>query len=195
MTGPVLAADLANLATSGWSITAADAVLAEHEIRWRTLDDASSAELEEWASQLLGAFAASSEQDRCEAVNALLAEGTSRAYLTTHDDLRPHLHFAADEDDVVARVKAVTAGGLAIFTVEAEGGRLGQCARESCQTVFVDTSRNGRRAYCSARCGNTDAVTRHRAQQREPARRDPQAGSARRRNEGVRVWGGAIEVP
>ncbi|WP_199838310.1 MULTISPECIES: CGNR zinc finger domain-containing protein [Streptomyces] len=27
---------------------------------------------------------------------------------------------------------------------------------------FVDTSRNGRRAYCSARCANTDAVRRHR---------------------------------
>ncbi|MFE1937118.1 CGNR zinc finger domain-containing protein [Streptomyces sp. NPDC059474] len=26
----------------------------------------------------------------------------------------------------------------------------------------VDTSRNGRRAYCSVRCANNDAVARHR---------------------------------
>lgn len=32
-----------------------------------------------------------------------------------------------------------------------------------CRSVFVDTSRNGRRRYCSARCGNYDAVARHRA--------------------------------
>ncbi|WP_277209242.1 CGNR zinc finger domain-containing protein [Isoptericola croceus] len=28
--------------------------------------------------------------------------------------------------------------------------------------MFVDTSRTGRRAYCTARCGNFDAVARHR---------------------------------
>lgn len=95
-------------------------------------------------------------------INELLEAGTSRAYLTTHDKLKPHLHFASDDDDVLARVKAVTAGGLAIFTVEAGGGRLGACGRQGCPKVFIDTSRNGRRAYCSAKCGNYVAVRRHR---------------------------------
>jgi hypothetical protein len=103
---------------------------------------------------------------RCDAVNDLLAAGAGRPYLTTHDGLRPHLHFAPDSDDVVGRVKAVTAGSLSFFTVEAEGARLGVCARTGCDTVFVDTSRNGRRAYCTARCGNYDAVTRHRTARR-----------------------------
>ncbi|WP_222440972.1 CGNR zinc finger domain-containing protein [Streptomyces sp. BK340] len=49
--------------------------------------------------------------------------------------------------------------------LEAEGRRLGVCALDSCRTAFADTSRNGRRAYCSARCANTDAVRRHRTQQ------------------------------
>ncbi|WP_370684747.1 CGNR zinc finger domain-containing protein [Corynebacterium glutamicum] len=34
-----------------------------------------------------------------------------------------------------------------------------------CTEVFVDTSRNGHRAYCSAKCGNYVAVQRHRSRQ------------------------------
>lgn len=95
---------------------------------------------------------------RCRAINDLLAAGTSNAYLTTHDGLRLHLHFAAEEDDVASRVKAVTAGGPALFSVEADGQRLGVCGGPGCTTAFIDTSRNGRRGHCTARCGNAVAV-------------------------------------
>lgn len=162
MTGAVLAADLVTLASRGWGKEAAAEVLAEHQIRRWSLTAAAADDLYQWALRLRTPFIARDESERCEAINALLDAGTARAYLTTHDGLRPHLHFAADDDDVVARVKAVTAGGLAIFTVEAEGTRLGACRREGCPVVFVDTSRNGRRAYCSTTCGNYDAVRRHR---------------------------------
>lgn len=107
-------------------------------------------------------FLADSEKSRCDAINELLDAGTSRVYLTTHDQLKPHLHFVYDDNDVVARVKAATAGGLAVFVVEAEGSRLGGCQRLGCTEVFVDTSRNGRRTHCSAKCGNYVAVQRHR---------------------------------
>lgn len=115
-----------------------------------------------WSRRLRPVFEAVSQDERCETLNALLADGAGRVYLTTHDGLRPHLHFAPDGKDVQSRVRAVTAGGLAIFAMEAEGRRLGVCALDSCRTAFADTSRNGRRAYCSARCANTDAVRRHR---------------------------------
>ena len=71
-----------------------------------------------------------------------------------------------------------TAGGLAVFIAEAGGSRLGSCARDECRHVFVDTSRGGRRTYCSARCGNKDAV--HRYRDRQKARQHPgrQARSA-----------------
>lgn len=163
MTGALLAADLANIAATGaWDRGAAQSVLAAHEIRRSALDEAASNALQGWADRLRAVFATSQIDERCTLVNALLAEGAGAAYITTHDGLRPHLHFAPEENDVVARVRAVTAGGLAIFTVEAEGDRLGICRRYECVTVFVDTSRNGRRAYCSTRCGNSDAVGRHR---------------------------------
>ncbi|WP_302185461.1 CGNR zinc finger domain-containing protein [Streptomyces sp. AC555_RSS877] len=43
--------------------------------------------------------------------------------------------------------------------------RLGRCMRFQCSRAYVDTSRNGRRRYVTARCGNTEAVMRHRSRQ------------------------------
>jgi predicted RNA-binding Zn ribbon-like protein len=162
MTGPVLAADLATLAGRNWTRAGVENLLAMHAIRRRELSDVSCERLLSWAIELRDVFTARSTAGRIDVINRLLKAGTSNAYLTMHDELRPHLHFAAEHDDLVARVQAVTAGGLAIFAVEAEGSRLGACRRAGCPAVFVDTSRNGRRAYCSTTCGNYDAVRRHR---------------------------------
>lgn len=162
MTGSLLAAQLATLHGRGWSTAGATEVLRDFSVRRSELDDAASGQLESWAATLRVVFSAPNEISRCEAINTLLDAATARIYLTMHDNLKPHLHFTSDDDDIVARVKAVTAGGLAIFTLESEGGRLGACQREGCPEVFVDTSRNGRRAYCTTRCGNHVAVRRHR---------------------------------
>ncbi|WP_406250278.1 CGNR zinc finger domain-containing protein [Microbacterium sp. M] len=163
MTGPLLAADLVTLIGRGWDIRAASAVLARHQIRRGEIDKSADERLRAWAADIVPVFRAETVDARCAEINRLLAAGVGAPYLTTHDSLRPHLHFVSDAHDVIARVRAVTAGGLALFVVESEGARLGVCQREGCQVAFVDTSRNGRRAYCSAKCGNYDAVRRHRA--------------------------------
>ena len=164
MTGVTLAADLVN-AVAGEPDdphAAVTDVLLTHEIRRPDLLDEQLQALRAWSGLLQDVFTATSIDERTQAANTLLTLGTARAYLTTHDGWSPHLHFTGEDEDVVARVKAVTAGGVAIFLVESGGERLGVCARSRCERVFVDTSRNGRREYCSARCGNTAAVTRHR---------------------------------
>ncbi|MEJ9080223.1 CGNR zinc finger domain-containing protein [Gordonia malaquae] len=166
MTGPLLSADLVNLIGEGWSAQSVGAVFAQHTIRRPDFDDGGLAELRRWAVRLRTVFEAVDEDATCDAINALLVDGAGQVYLTTHGHFGPHLHFAPDDSDVVSRVMAVTSGGLAVFTVEAGGRRLGACARSDCDRVFVDTSRNGRRTYCSARCGNTDAVGRHRSRAR-----------------------------
>ncbi|MDX3638476.1 CGNR zinc finger domain-containing protein [Streptomyces sp. MB09-02B] len=163
MVGVRLAVALVNLESSGaWATEALEQALRDHEIRRPLVTGSTGEGIRTWTRRLRPVFEASSATERCQSVNALLADGAGSVYLTTHDDLRPHLHFTPDAQDLQSRVKAVTAGGLAIFTMEAEGGRMGVCALDSCRTAFVDTSRNGRRAYCSARCANTDAVRRHR---------------------------------
>jgi predicted RNA-binding Zn ribbon-like protein len=162
ITGALLAADLVTLSGRGWQVGAAAAILAAHQIRRGELDKVAGEQLRVWAGRIVPVFRAESVDVRCAEINTLLAAGAASPYLTTHDALRPHLHFAPDAQDVVARVRAVTAGGLALFVVESEGARLGVCHREGCPVAFVDTSRNGRRAYCSTKCGNYDAVRRHR---------------------------------
>lgn len=163
MTGVRLSVDLVNLRADGeWTQDAVAAVLRGHEIRRIELDDGAVSGLHDWAELLRPPFLTTNVEDRCAAVNRLLADGTAGIYLTAHDDWRPHLHFTPETESLLSRVKAVTAGGLAVFTTEAEGARLGACAREGCPKVFADTSRGGRQSYCSPRCANTDAVRRHR---------------------------------
>lgn len=167
MVGVHLAVALVNLDSSGsWLPETLEQTLRESQIRRPHVTGSISEDIRAWSQRMRLVFEASSQAERCQNINVLLSDGAGSVYLTTHDNLRPHLHFAPDAQDLQSRVKAVTAGGLAIFALEAEGERLGVCALGSCQTAFVDTSRNGRRAYCSPRCANTDAVRRHRNKQR-----------------------------
>ncbi|GLF96899.1 CGNR zinc finger domain-containing protein [Streptomyces yaizuensis] len=158
-TGPELAAALVNAEDD----TDLEALLRDHDIRRPALDERSAAALRQWAGRLRPVFTAPGATERCAVLNALLDEAAGRIHLTTHDGLSPHLHLVCDDEDVVARVRAVTAGGLAILSAWTGGTRLGACERARCARVFVDSSRGGRRRYCTARCGNADAVARHRA--------------------------------
>jgi predicted RNA-binding Zn ribbon-like protein len=167
MTGVRLAAALVNLAEP-WDAVVLDGLLQEHWISRVDLSAPVCEGLRQLAGRLRLVFEESTPQTRCEAINALLA-GRASPFLTMHDGLPPHLHFASTEDELVHRVTAFTAGSLAMFTVEAAGRRLGTCARQGCRTVYVDTSLNGRRTYCSSRCANSDAVGRHRQRKRADA--------------------------
>jgi len=150
-----------SLAGRGWQTPAAVAALYRFEVRDPYLSEEMSLQLREWATMLRAPFEADDVESTCTSINSLLEVATSRAFLSTHDGMKPHLHFTADHDAVLARTRAITAGGFAIFAVESAGGRLGACMRRGYPEVFVDTSRNGR-TYCSARCGNYEAVRRHR---------------------------------
>lgn len=110
MTGPLLAVDLVSLEGRGWTIAGAGDVLAAHSIRSSDLVGSASENLREWSAKMRPVFMATDEEARCTVINGLLRGGTSRVYLTTHDQLSPHLHFTSDDDDVVSRVKAATAG-------------------------------------------------------------------------------------
>ncbi|MEU0541343.1 CGNR zinc finger domain-containing protein [Nocardia sp. NPDC005978] len=118
---------------------------------------AQEVELRRWIRELDAVFRAPS----VELLNALLAKTTSRPYISTHDGRSPHLHYSQETAPVDERVKAYTAFGLAALFCETPT-RIGCCARESCDIVFVDTSRNGRRRFCSTRCATQVHVADHR---------------------------------
>ncbi|WP_040779198.1 CGNR zinc finger domain-containing protein [Nocardia pneumoniae] len=115
------------------------------------------AELRRWITRLDEVFSKPS----VELLNALLAETTSQPYISTHDGREPHLHYAREDAPMDERVKAYTAAGLAELFCE-DPNRIGRCARAGCGLVFIDTSRNGRRRFCSTRCSNRVHVAEHR---------------------------------
>ncbi|MEH0418368.1 CGNR zinc finger domain-containing protein [Streptomyces sp. B21-083] len=156
-----LAADLVN-STALWTPRELEQILAVHGIAQRVLDPPQTLEIWEWSRRLAHCFGAQPLDERCEMINMLLAEAASSPRISLHDGT-PHMHYSAPGSAPAAHIKAVTATGLSYVVCSASPTRLGRCARSVCKMAFVDTSRNGRRAYCSVRCANNDAVARHRA--------------------------------
>ena len=126
------------------------------------LTAAEAAEAQAWGQRLRTVFVERDPDRRIDLVNDLLAETACRPFISRHDDLPAHLHYAGEDDGLSRRIRAFTAGGLAHLLCE-DAGRVGACAREGCEIVFVDTSRNGRRRFCSTRCATRVHVADHRA--------------------------------
>ncbi|MEJ8278948.1 CGNR zinc finger domain-containing protein [Pseudonocardia spirodelae] len=99
--------------------------------------------------------------ERARPLNALLAEATGPPRLTDHDG-HWHLHHRDDGLGLAGVLRALLATGTATHLATRGMDRLGRCAADGCTRVYADVSRGGRQRYCSARCGNTDAVRRHR---------------------------------
>jgi predicted RNA-binding Zn ribbon-like protein len=172
--GALIAADLVNEPPGIPSQLAA--LLERYLVHQPAVDEAAMAELRRWESRLRTVFE-SAGAEQAAAAGALLTDADCRPRLVCHDGLAHHLHYAPLDADIATRVRALTAAGLAQLIADGSGGRLGCCAREGCGQVFVDTSRNGRRAFCAVRCANVVNVQRHRARHRPG--RPATAGSVR----------------
>ncbi len=109
---------------------------------------------------------AQGEADRAALVNQLLAEAAAYPRLTNHAGTGWHLHYRDDGVPLAAVLRALVAVGTALHLTGRGMDRLGRCAREGCEMIYVDVSRGGRQRYCSPRCANRDAVRRHRVRSR-----------------------------
>jgi CGNR zinc finger protein len=156
-----LAAALVNAGASA-SVDDLRRALARHLVLDAVLTPEQAAKLRVWAERLRPVFGDGLLVERVRLVNELLADSASRPYVSCHDRRPPHLHFAHEDDGVVRRVTAFTAAGVAMAVCE-DPDRLGTCARVGCSVVFVDTSRNGRRRFCTTRCANRVYVADHRS--------------------------------
>jgi len=105
--------------------------------------------------------------DKALLADALLVAADCRPRLVSHGQGKPfHLHYAPVETGLAARVRALTAAGVAHVIDGGGGGRLRACARDVCDVAFFDTSRNGRRHFCEVRCANVVNVANHRQRRR-----------------------------
>lgn len=90
----------------------------------------------------------------CEHTNALLQSTEAVPMLARHDGEPWHLHFHAVDAPFTQAWAAATATALAIVLGGAFADRIGVCSAPSCDRVYVDTSRNGTRRFCSTACQN-----------------------------------------
>ena len=120
--------------------------------------DAEAGEFGGVAAELRGVFAAVATGDIDRAahqVNGMLKATGAHPVLERHDGETWHIHFhAAGEHTRVSGWAAGCATGLAVVLGGEHYDRLGVCTAPHCDRVYVDTSRNGSRRFCSTACQN-----------------------------------------
>lgn len=106
---------------------------------------------------------ASTETDRADELNALLAQASAYPRLTNHADDGWHMHYRDPNIELGGVIRALVSVGTALHLTGRGMSRLARCAAADCTLAFADTSRTGRQRYCGTVCSNRDAVRRHRA--------------------------------
>lgn len=112
------------------------------------------------------AVAAGNIDDAARRLNDMLAATGAHPELERHDGEPWHIHFHAYGP--ASRARSWAAGyatGLAIVLGGEHYDRLGVCTASRCDRVYVDTSRNGSRRFCSTACQNRVKAAAFRARQ------------------------------
>ncbi|MEV7424021.1 CGNR zinc finger domain-containing protein [Streptomyces sp. NPDC091212] len=97
-----------------------------------------------------------------ECVNAL-ASGAPPGIRAVRDERGSLVRELSAAPRCGALLAAVARDAVELLTDPAARSRLRQCEGGSCRRVYLDTSRGGRRRWCSSEvCGNRERVARHR---------------------------------
>jgi predicted RNA-binding Zn ribbon-like protein len=115
---------------------------------------------------VFAAVAAGDLDTAAHQVNRLLEETHARPHLDRHDGEPWHLHFHGTGGTVSVDWVAGCATGLAVVLGSEFHDRLGVCTAPHCDRVYVDTSRNGTRRFCSTACQNRVKTAAFRARTR-----------------------------
>ncbi|MDQ4039558.1 MAG: CGNR zinc finger domain-containing protein [Actinomycetota bacterium] len=164
-----LAIDLANVDTR--EPGELEAFLSGHQ-EWLTpgtrltLRAAERDELARVAAMVRAVATAEDEESVIERLNALLAKSTPHPRVTNHDG-RLHVHYSRERSTAVEQLTTTVAVGVTLLVTAHGWKRLGICSAVDCQDVFIDTSRNQTRRFCSGTCSSRSSVAAYRARQRE----------------------------
>ncbi len=109
-----------------------------------------------------------------EQLNELLSKHPVTPYIAGHgakDGQEPdwHMHVADRQSSVAELLIAESLMGLSTLVCDLGATRLGVCDASPCTDVFVDTSPNQSRRYCSDRCSSRANVAAYRARQKAAA--------------------------
>ena len=102
-------------------------------------------------------------------LNDLLARHPVTPMISDHDPAHLHMHVANRSASVAELLIGESLMGLATLVCDLGATRLGVCHASPCTHVFVDTSPNQSRRYCSDRCSSRANVAAYRARQKAAA--------------------------
>ncbi len=125
--------------------------------------------LRRFQRELRPVFEASNAGDEhgvVDRLNALLARHPVTPYIAGHEPGKFHMHVADQSSSVAELLIAESLMGLSTLVCDLGATRLGVCDATPCTHVFVDTSPNQSRRYCSDRCSSRANVAAYRARQK-----------------------------
>jgi predicted RNA-binding Zn ribbon-like protein len=99
-------------------------------------------------------------------LNELLVAFPVQPRISGHDANDWHMHVTSRGASVSAEYLAGAVWGLSVWLCEYGSVRFGICADERCGNVYLDTSSNNCRRFCSERCATRSHVAAHRARKR-----------------------------
>jgi hypothetical protein len=104
-----------------------------------------------------------------EGINELMVRHPITPQISDHDPGDLHIHAASRSQSVAELLVSESLLGLANLICDLGPTRLGICAASPCTNVYVDTSPNQSRRYCSDRCSSRANVAAYRARQKAVA--------------------------
>lgn len=119
--------------------------------------------LADLAEAMRPVFTARDLETAVDRLNRLMADTPMAPRVSMHDGRPPHLHVEPARAPLPDRLRANCLMGLAAVLCDGRRLRLGGCDAPDCDRVYVDTSRNARRRFCSDTCATRVHVAAHRA--------------------------------
>jgi predicted RNA-binding Zn ribbon-like protein len=99
-------------------------------------------------------------------LNTLLETFPVQPRISGHDAGDWHMHVTSRGSSTSAEYLASAVWGLSVWLCEHGSARFGVCADDRCRNVYLDTSSNCCRRFCSERCATRSHVAAHRARKR-----------------------------
>jgi predicted RNA-binding Zn ribbon-like protein len=106
------------------------------------------------------------DAEAVQALNLLLEAHPVQPRISFHSGDDWHMHVTSRGSSVSAEHMAGAVWGLAVWLCEYGPNRFGVCADDRCGNVYLDTSSNCCRRFCSERCATRSHVAAHRARKR-----------------------------
>lgn len=110
--------------------------------------------------------AAGRDREAVDELNTLLEVHPVHPRISGHQHGNWHIHVTSRGAMVSAEYVAGAVWGLSVWLCQNGCARFGVCADDRCGNVYLDTSSNNCRRFCSERCATRSHVAAHRARKK-----------------------------